>query len=89
MLVRRCMKDDLRLALAENLHHAICIADVGNGGVHFERGKTFGQLEERVENAVFAMTKQDEFGGIPARRLAADLAPDGAARPCDEDALAA
>jgi hypothetical protein len=89
MLVGRGMEDDLRAQALECGFQARLITDIGNDRVYGQAGEVFAQFEQNLEDAVFAVSEQIQFGRLPACHLAADFAADGAARTRNQNALAA
>ena len=89
MLVRRSVKDNLRLVLSENFFNAIQIADIGNDRLKVECRKIILEFLQGFKDAVLAVTKQDKFGWVPARELTAEFTANRTTCASDENSLTA
>lgn len=91
VLVGGGMEDDVRAMGAEDGLDALGEADIGDNGGDPDPVPPAApqQIFIDVKDRVFAMADEDQLGGAVAEELAAELAADGAAAACDEDAPAA
>jgi hypothetical protein len=87
VLVGGGMEDHIGPESVENALDARLISDVGDHRMHRQVAVVLFQLEQGLEDAVFAMTEQRQLGRPPARDLAAQLEADRPARPGHQNAL--
>ena len=71
MLVRGRMEDNCRAQAVKDLPYPALVANIRNDRSHLHLGIAFPQLNLHVEDAVLAVSKQDQAPGARAGHLPA------------------
>ena len=64
MFMRSSMKYNIRSMLFENIFQSAIIADISNNRVNWQGRIIFLQFDEGFKDAIFTMSKQDQFKGF-------------------------